>query len=264
MKEEGNIDFHTWLMGKLIGSETKTFGEKIGSIFTLSALIAMLSVIPAFLLLRILTNNFIALIGSLLLVSIGTFVSRTVAGFVDTDAYNVFFPLAIVALIVYALKSKNKLTLGILSIMAGLFMGLFSWAWSSSWFLFVFILVALGGYLGFILISLFFEKKSFKEIGIKSTNDILTVGLFVLFSSLFAFLFTGGNLILNSFKNIFSVSSGNIASISQSNIWPNVYSSVAELNPASFAQILDGVGGTICIYFSFNWFIINVFRFHSP
>ena len=43
----------------------------------------------------------------------------------------------------------------------------------------------------------------------------------------------------------FSSSSSEISSISQTNIWPNVLSSVAELNAASFNSIVSSVGGTI-------------------
>ena len=78
-------------------------GEYIGAIFTLSAILATLSVIPIFLIIRVFSNNLFALFGSLILLTVGTFVSRTVAGFVDTDAYQILFPLSITASLIYAL-----------------------------------------------------------------------------------------------------------------------------------------------------------------
>ena len=152
-------ELHMWLGSKLIGDENKSLGEQFSAIFILSAILAALSVIPIYLLMRLYTNDVIAFFSSLLLVSIGVFVSRTVTGFFDTDAYNVLFPLLIVAGIVYSLKTKSKILTTLYGIIAGIFMGLFIWAWATAWFIFVFILAAFIGFTKYVIVSNFVDKK---------------------------------------------------------------------------------------------------------
>ncbi|MCA9459924.1 MAG: hypothetical protein KC550_05240, partial [Nanoarchaeota archaeon] len=179
-----NPEFHIWLESKLYSlnglDENSSVGEKTKAVYLIPVIFAMLAGLVTFLILRLLTNDLFALFGSLLFVSVGTFVSRTVAGFVDTDAYNVFFPLIIVLFLIYSFINKNvpkSLTFGIIS---GFFLGMFTWAWGSGWFIFVFIVFSLFIYLLYVLavnLYIYFtsikkKKKVFFEL-IK--NDFLTM-----------------------------------------------------------------------------------------
>jgi dolichyl-diphosphooligosaccharide--protein glycosyltransferase len=240
-----NPEFHIWLESKLFKlnniDENSTVGEKTKVIFLIPVIFAMLCVIPTYFIVRKFSNDLFAFFGSLLLVSVGTFVSRTIAGFVDTDAYNVFFPLMVMMFLIYAFASKNKILSIILTLFAGLFMGMFIWAWNSGWFIFVFSTVALLGYAVYILIINFINKeKDYKN----SINTLITFAIFAISSYVFTLILKGTNIFTHSYNNLFG-SIGGIAAISQTNIWPNVLSSVAELNAASFGQIVSAVGGKI-------------------
>lgn len=239
IKESGNPQFHTWLSAKLIGDTQGTFTEKTSEIFTLSAILAALSVIPIFIFTRMFTNNIVALFTSLLLVSIGTFVSRTTAGFVDTDAYNVLFPLLIAASLLGGFLVRNKSLTISLSALAGLFTGLFLWAWDAGWFFVIFAIVSLLGYLVYLTIINFTNKKENNSL----SNSAITLVAYIFSSVIFTWLITGKNLFAVVTGSLSRTLSGDLATISSSSIWPNVFSSVAELNPASFTQIISSIGG---------------------
>ena len=243
-----NPQFQIWIESKLFAlnglSKNSTDGERTKAIYLLPVILSMLSAIPAYFLIRKFSNDLFAFFGSLTLVSIGTYVSRTVAGFVDTDPYNVLFPLLIVLFLVYAFVYKNYIAKIIFAIFAGFFLGFFIWAWGSGWFIFVFILIALIGYLGFAIISHFLIKEKETTFFGKIKNDLITLVLFVLSSLLFTYVFIGQNIFKLTYQGI-TGSVSEIASISTVYIWPNVLSSVAELNPASFPQIISSVGGNI-------------------
>lgn len=241
-------DFHVWLESKLFLKNGLTGNSSIGeftaAIFSLSAIIATLCAIPAFLILRQVTNNFSALIGTLVLVTIGTFVSRTVSGFVDTDAYQVLFPLLIVASLMYSFFSKNTVVKICYAVLSGFFVGMFLWAWGNGWFLFLFLSGALVAYIGYLVIENIISKLSFKEIFENIKSSLLVSGVFLISSFVFVKYFVDNNIFLMTYNGLFG-GLGGITSFSGSNIWPNVLSSVAELNAAGFSQIVGSVGGGI-------------------
>lgn len=239
-------EFHMWLGSKLIGDENKSLGEQFSSIFYISAILASLSVIPIFLLVRLYTNNVVALFSSLLLMSIGVFVSRTVTGFFDTDAYNVLFPLAIVSSIVYSLKTSNNQLTIFSGVLAGFFMGLFLWAWAPGWFIFVFILVSFIGYSLYVILSNFFAKKKLKDLYSTFLNEGIAFFSFLISSFVFTYFFSGKNLFSYLLQGIFS-SLNTLASTDTGNIWPNVFTSVAELRPSTLEDIFGSIGGEIVL-----------------
>ncbi len=242
-----NPQFHIWLESKLFElndiDENSTLGDKTAAIYLIGVVFAMFSGLVIFLLIRIYTNDLFALFGALLLVSIGTFVSRTVAGFVDTDAYNVFFPILISLFTVLAFNNKNRILKILYSTIAGFFVGMFLWAWVYGWFIFTFICLALLSYLGYLILINIIQKIKIKEFIKEISNDLTILFTFVISSVIFNFIFNGTNILSLTYKSIF-IATNNLASISSS-IWPNVLSSVAELNAASFNQIVSSVGGKV-------------------
>ncbi len=232
-------EFHVWISSKIIGEDQGSFTENASKIFTLSAILAALAVIPIFIFTRFFTNNLIALFVSLLLVSVGTYVSRTTAGFVDTDAYNVLFPLLIAASLLGTFLVKGRLLRIILAIFSGFFTGLFMWTWNSAWFFIVFIILSL---IGFILYLSILNVRFSKDNTLLSSSVII-FSIYFFSSFIFTFIFTGKYLLTVVYDSLIGSFSGNIGNIGTSSIWPNVFSSVAELNPASFSQIISAVGG---------------------
>ncbi len=244
-------EFHLFLENiffKLNGvTGNSSIGDKTAAVYLIPVIFAMLSVIPAYFIIRKFSNDYFAFMGSLLLVSVGTFVSRTVAGFVDTDAYNVFFPLVITAFLIYSFIYASRTATIVLALIAGFFQGLFLWAWGPGWFIFIFLSISLIGFIGYSFIINLINKKNLKELTNLVLNDLLVLVSFVLSSALFSYVFAKKNIITLVLSG---TASSAITTISQTNIWPNVLSSVAELNPASFNQIIVSVGGTIIFLFA--------------
>jgi len=94
--------------------------------FYLPVLFSALSVIPAFFIVKRKTGNFGGFVAATIVAVHTSFLGRTAAGFSDTDAYNVFFPLLITWLFIEAFESremKKKITF---SSLAGVSVGVFS------------------------------------------------------------------------------------------------------------------------------------------
>jgi dolichyl-diphosphooligosaccharide--protein glycosyltransferase len=262
VKWANSPDFHVWIESILFKydglNSDSSIGELTKSVFVLSSILATLSAIPIFLIIRHFSNNLFALFGTLILLTVGTFVSRTVAGFVDTDAYQILFPLCITVSLVYALISRNKILNILLSTLSGFFFGLFIWSWGNGWFFFVFILTSLFGYLLFKLISNYLNKnKSAKET---LTNQGLTILTFLISTFIFVKLLASQNILQNTIKGL-SGGLGGITSVATSNIWPNVLTSVAELNPASFGQIISSVGGALVFLIAMTALVFLVLEY---
>lgn len=247
-------EFHIWLeamLFKLNGvTEDTSVGERTGIVFLLPVIFAMLSVIPAFFIIRHFTNDIYATFGSLLMVSVSTFVSRTMAGFVDTDAYNVLFPLVVSVFLIYSLVVKNWKITATLALVAGLFVGITMWAWDSGWFIFFFLLLSLLIHMGYLLAVANFEKvikRQFKEIKFDIRKEVIALIGFFVGALVSTYLFVGRNIFEATYTGI-TAGVSDIAGISTTNIWPNVLSSVAELNPASFASQVNSIGGEIVFF----------------
>jgi dolichyl-diphosphooligosaccharide--protein glycosyltransferase len=240
--------------------ENTSYSDKIASIYLIPVILVLLLIPFSYFLIRKFSCNLSAFFGTFLLISIGVFVSRTVAGFVDTDGYTVLFPLIIGTLLIYSTISKNiykNISLGILS---GFFMGLFLFAWGSGLFFFIICLVTFLGFLFLkklhLIYSIYFNNKfkklSFKKFFLefkknsmdkKNENSIffesISLVSFLISSFIFVMLFTGKNLVSVLFSFLGASGLTNIQGLS---IWPNVESSIAELNKTSLSQILSNIG----------------------
>ena len=247
-----SFDFHPWLESKfykLFGlDETSTNGDRMKAVYFLPALIAAFAIIPLFFIIKLYSNDLFAFFGSISFSTVSTFLSRTQAGFVDTDAYNVFFPILILCFVVYSLKIKDWKKSSIFAGLAALSQAIYFLAWGNAWFAFLFIGLALLGYIVYLLIVEYLKKHSWVEIKERMFSPIVTLVSFFGFAIVFSFMF-GRNVISLTLNSILS-SSGGIANANLGNIWPNVLSSVAELNPASFVQIIDSVGGKLVFFFA--------------
>jgi len=209
------------------------------STFIVPMLIAMLSIIPCFFLGKRLGGNVAGSVAAVLLAIHPIFLGRTPAGFSDTDAYTILFPLLIVWLFFESLitkKRKNKLILGTL---AGLSAGLFSYAWYGWWYIFDITLAAIGVYIIYLLIK---NKKRFLKDK-KIRGFLLSSITYIVSSAFFVLIFT-------NIKSLLLVVTGPLSSITlkdaaHTSLWPNVYTTVAELNEASLSGIISNLGGGI-------------------
>ncbi len=220
--------------------------------FYIPVIISSLAVIPAFLIAKRISGNVGGFFAGLMVAVHPFFISRTAGGFADTDAYNVFFPLLIAWLFLEAFEAKDNLKRIFFASLSGLCIGLFSFAWSGWSFIFDFLIGTAGIY---ILYQVIIHRKEFKKsiLGIlryKPIKNTLTILVtFLLSSGIFVILFMG----LNTFTRAFTeyIHFAGMKAVAVTSLWYNVYTTVAELNPLSWNQIVQQIGGSFLLFIAF-------------
>jgi len=211
--------------------------------FYVPLIIAALSVIPAFFITRKIAGDFGGFIASLVVAIHPSFLVRTMGGISDTDGYNIVFPLFIAWLFVEALESESLWKNLALSAIGGVLVGLFSWAWGGWWYIFDFILASAFLYIGYY--SYIHRKELFasfygfaKQKAIR--NSIIFIAIFFIVSGLSIGLIVGPTKFLSFYRN-----PGGFAKLKEvgiTTIWPNVFTTVAEQNPASLNHVITQIG----------------------
>ncbi|MBW3022569.1 hypothetical protein KY308_00505 [Candidatus Woesearchaeota archaeon] len=207
-------------------------------------ILSALSVIPVFFIGKKLGGNVGGFFAALIFALSTTFLGRTLFGHADTDAYNIFFPLFIVWIFLEAFEQKDKIKQMIYAGGAGIILGIYSSAWDGWWYVFDFILGMLAVYMLYLLI---FDKKALienlKKLGYAALSFIIVSGIFVsLFNAAGFPTFIRAPLQPLAFTTL------KVAA--HETLWPNVYTTVAELNSASLSQVVASVGGNLMFIIS--------------
>ncbi|MAE42645.1 hypothetical protein CMO93_02650 [Candidatus Woesearchaeota archaeon] len=211
--------------------------------FYIPVLISALSVIPAFFIARKIAGNFAGFIAGTIVAIHPSFLTRTIGGFSDTDAYNVMFPLFIAWLFIEALEAKNTKNTAILSAIAGLLVAFYSVTWGGWWYIFDFILASTFFYIAYYA---FVHKKELiqnfssftKQKAIKNSLAFLMV--FFIVTALSTSLFVSYGHFTKFYKN--PTGFAKLKEVGITTIWPNVFTTVAEQNPASLNNVINQVG----------------------
>ncbi len=218
--------------------------------FYIPVLLSALAVFPAFFIGKRLSGNFGGFISAFIIAVHPAFLTRTVGGFSDTDAYNVLFPLFITWLFLEGFESKSRRKTTIYSVLSGITVGLFSATWGGWFYIFDFILFSSVAYLFYYIALHRDEIKDFKGF-IKKTafyNALMSIVTFVISSAIFTSIFTS----FTNFREAFFVGPRAFARLKQvaiTSIWPNVYTTVAEQNPASLDSVISQIGvGSILLF----------------
>ena len=201
----------------------------------------LLSLIPAFFIGRKFAGNVGGFFTASMLALCTAAFSRTPWGHADTDAYNIFFPMLITWLFIEAFTAKSQKKKWTLLGLTSLSCGIFSLAWGTWWFIFDFLLAAIGIY---FIYQLYIERKNISNIfKIKQIKDTIIFGLFfVVLTGIFVTVLSGFDLFARSFTKVSKAFT--LKAAAHSTLWPNVYTTVAELNPANLKTIINSVGGS--------------------
>tara|TARA_Y100000310_G_scaffold109945_1_gene108415 strand:- start:646 stop:3630 length:2985 start_codon:yes stop_codon:yes gene_type:complete len=211
-------------------------------------LISALSVLFAFIIGKKIAGNVGGFFAALMLAVSQSFVGRTLFGHADSDAWVVFFPLLITLLFLEALESENKIKSIAYSLLGGIVVGFFSFSWSGWWYIFDFLL----GVAGVTFIYFLFIYRNKIKTGIKSlwstelSNIVIASLVFFISSAIFVIIFHNFAEFLIAF-NPLGFSSSVKAPVTPS-LWPNVLTTVAELNPGSYDQVVSSMGGKLLWY----------------
>ncbi|MBU0461460.1 MAG: glycosyltransferase family 39 protein [Nanoarchaeota archaeon] len=218
----------------------------MGVMFYIPILFSILAIIPCFFIVRKVAGNWGAFFASFVLAVMPQFLSRTAGGIADTDAYNVFFPLLIMWLFLEAITAKQERNKYILGALSGFAVGVYSLVWHW-WFVFDFILVAVGVFLIYLTIlnRQQINKKQITHFW-KEKVRVFAYTILIFMSSSLIFI----GLFLRNLENViafikqpFLFLSLNVAA--SPTLWPNVLTTVAELNDATIGQIISSLGGKL-------------------
>ncbi|MBI2549602.1 glycosyltransferase family 39 protein [Candidatus Woesearchaeota archaeon] len=216
------------------------------------ALLSALTVLFIFLIGRKIAGNVAGFLGSLMAGLHAAFVNRTIHG--DNDAAVMFFAILTLWLFVEAIYASKALARLALATLAGLAAALFSIGWGGWWFVLVFITMAsaaavAAGALNSFIFSLTKGRRIAEAAidGIKAattgvTGKLVTMPtvVFMIATAFFVGILTNFDTILQLPRNIFGIAKLKSAVLSQS-YWPNVLTTVAELNEGNFQQVISQI-----------------------
>lgn len=206
-----------------------------------------LSLILAFLIAHKVSGNLGGFFAVTVLALLPAIIGRTPWGHADTDAYNVFFPLLAVWLLFEALEAKTGKKQMLFGGLAGVAIGVFANFWSAWWFVFDFI----GGALAVAIIGeLVIHRKALRN-GLNEAWEqtkvkkflIVGVSVFVLAALVVSMTLGASQFINGAFRG--PLQAVTLKQAAHPTLWPNVFTTVAELNPSSMSNVIGSMGGTV-------------------
>ncbi|MEN6554654.1 MAG: STT3 domain-containing protein [Methanobacterium sp.] len=215
----------------------------------LAPFVASLAVIPAYLFVRRLTNDYGGITAGILAGLAPWYFSHTFAGFFDTDMFAVLFPILIVGFFIVGALAKNIKTRSIYIMLSAISVLVYSMAWQEWWYMFY---LVIGTGIIYLLISNYILKMETVKPSKDYPNKFKWFLDQPLLFSLVVFAVTG--FLLVGIIMGFSEFTGIISSISQATqlqssvqgtSYPNVYLSVREMLTPGFWNVVDGVGGIL-------------------
>ncbi len=234
--------------------------ELMRSGFYLTIFVSALCVLLVFLIARKIAGDIGGLFAALMMAVNGAFLSRSLHP--DNDIWVIFFPLLITWLFVATIDAKSILKITALTLLAGFFTGLFTYAWSGWWYIFDFLLATVGiTFLYLILANLHEAKRGINAFFRNLTlRNLIIIGLVYFFSTaLFVIFFSGWPGFRNSFLGPLSFPSIK-APVQSTTLWPNVLTTVAELNEGSINGIINSIGGPFLFYISLLGIVLSMSR----
>jgi dolichyl-phosphooligosaccharide-protein glycotransferase len=255
------IVFHSLFGAYLykIGSFFNKDLQLMAAFFYIPVIIIGLSIIPAFLIGRKFAGNIGGTFAAIIIAINSALLSRTPAGFSDTDPYNILFPLIITWLILETFEAKSTKKMLAYSTLSGLSIGFFSSAWLGWWYMFDFILAAIGIYVIYLLIT---GKKKGKKVSFGSIftlrikQIIASTAIFFFSSAIVVTLFVGFNDFMDFFNSALGVIT--IKDLGLTTLWPNVLTTVAEFNEIRFGEIVSQMGGNLLFIIAILGIIIAI------
>jgi len=229
--------------------------------FWMPVIISALAVIPAFFIARKKAGNLGGFVAGIIVAVHTTFIGRTAAGFADTDAYNVTFPLFIFWMFLEAFEAKKLTYKALFAGLTGILIGIYSRTWGGWWYIFDFMLAVLIINLGYNIVRAAIIKKNLqKAFTTKETgHTAFTTIALIIASGIFVTLF-------NSFQQFIRAPLSplgftTIQNAARADLWPNVFTTVAELNEAGLGTIVKQIGGSLYFYLACLGVIITMIAY---
>lgn len=231
--------------------------------FLVPLILIGLSVIPAFFIGKRISGNLGGFFAGMIVAVNFALLGRTPAGFADTDAYNIFFPLMIMWVFLEAFEAKEVKWKTIYAGIAGVLVGLYSKTWLGGWwYAFDFVLAALLLYLGYQAFLYFIEKADKKAAKSKLKTNLITGGVFFAVSMIFVYLMQGVRAIMQIVQMPLNVI--NLKDVAVTSYWPNVLTTVAEFNTVPLSGIVSQMGGSLLFWLGLMGIVALLFNRKNP
>ncbi|MBQ6344697.1 MAG: peptide transporter [Methanobrevibacter sp.] len=256
---EMGIVYVTSFLHNLFGNQTVK-----ETAFWTGAIISALAVVPAFIFSRRLTNDYGAIVATLIIALAPNYFSHTFAGFFDTDMFYYIFALFFVFFFVETIRAKNivfKILFAVLSILS---IGLFSMSWQG----YIFYVGLMGLFAVVYLIACYFfnvgddnqDEYSNKLQWFIRQNELLSIIILGVVGFVGLALFQGIDGVLGIFGSVTGLLSLQSASRTVGG-FPNVLISVAEMQMpnllgggmtsaflANTNGVVNGIGGMAILF----------------
>jgi dolichyl-phosphooligosaccharide-protein glycotransferase len=205
-----------------------------------------LSIIPAFFITRRVAGNVGGFFAAIIVAINAALLGRTPAGFSDTDAYNIIFPLMIAWMFLESFRVKGFWKRTSLLTGAGLFTSFYAISWGGWSYIANFVIYTSIIYLVYQIIVNWkdLSGKVSKIISFPTIkNTFMTIIIYFVTTGIFITLFKSfrdfSRLLYRPFQFIF------LKEVAIKSLWPNVLTTVAEFNEIAFSNIVSQMGGNI-------------------
>ncbi len=215
----------------------------------LAPFIASLAVIPAYLFVRRLTNDYGGIVAGILISLAPWYFAHTFAGFFDTDMFNMIFPIMIIGFFVISMLAKNIKTRSIYVALSVISLLVYSMAWEGWWIMFY---LVIGVAVLYLLASNYLFKmktiKPFKEYPDKTKwlldqPIIFPLLVFAVASIILLSIYLGPSGFIGGLEG--PIGASQLHSAVAGTSYPNIYTSVGEMQVPTIESVVSYVGGII-------------------
>ncbi|MCK9152445.1 STT3 domain-containing protein [Methanobacterium alcaliphilum] len=213
------------------------------------AIIGSLCVIPAYLFVRKITNDYGGVAAGILVATAPTYFAHTYAGFFDTDMFNILLPLLVIWFFVESIQANNTKTQVFFAVLSALSLLIFSMAWVG----YIFYLVML---ILFVVVYILIAQYVLKLDVIKSPKtypnlmqwfinqkEVFSLSVILILGFIFIGIFNGFSSIGSSITGLFGATQ--IQELVQTTAYPNVYISVSELQIPTLISTTNGISSVM-------------------
>ncbi len=241
------LDGHTLILSwtHKISNFFKPGTPLLNSIYIVPALIILLGLVPAFFIIK----KYAGIVGGFvaaLLVGIHPYLlGRTPAGFVDTDAYGITMPLFMFWFIIEAFSARSYKKKALFSVLAGISTWIFYKTWGGGWYFSFDILIAiLIGMIIYQIIKILIDSKESKKKHVKIFHSRVVRSnlLITIIYLLTTIIFNGFQTVISALSSV--TKSAGLQNAVHSTLWPNVYTTVAELNTQNLSRITGALSSS--------------------
>jgi len=209
----------------------------LNAAYITSIIICALAIIPIFLIGRRIAGEIGGFVAALIAAVHPALVSRTVAGVADSDPWHFLLPALIVWFFIEGMLAtdwKKYLWFG----GAGMVLGLHQWIWGGWAYTMIFIMAA-----SFALVAVsFLSKRDWKKPRV-DLSLFMTAGL--IFTTIISMLIRKSAWFgISRFSDgiFMPITFATRKDVAVASIWPNVLTTVAELNPANTPVVIQAIG----------------------